>query len=175
MCPDRVRCCWEWRCISGGFRALQCHWSKELPVAVTAKSPTLRGTVWPGVSSCSDRSILEYLLSCTCPGAWSAYLFMWQREYSISTPSHLGIWESPTGSHIISIWFGQLLERKGVHGEELCYNLCLFPIGMKIRTYLVNTFFFLRTKEIKEGRGISPREVEEGLWQVNVCICDFFM
>lgn len=128
MWPDRVRCCWEWRCISGGFRALQRHWSKELPVVVAAKSPTLRGTVWPGVSSCPDGSTLEYLLSRTCSGAWSTYLFMWQREYSISTPSHLGIWESPTESHVISISFGQLLERKGAHGKSYVISFASFPL-----------------------------------------------
>lgn len=89
--PDRDRCCWEWRCISEGFGASLCHQSKELPVVVTVKSSTLRGTVYPEVSPCPDRRTLEYLLSFTHTGAWLTHLFTWQRESYLFTPSHLGI------------------------------------------------------------------------------------
>lgn len=136
--PDRDRCCWEWRCISGGFGPLLHHQSKELPAVVTAKSSTLRGVVWPGVSPCPDRSTLEYLLSSICSGAWSTYLFTWQRESSISSPSHLGMC-TRVGMRVplkatSSLWFGQLLERKGAHGKELCYVLWLLLVCRSERT-----------------------------------------
>lgn len=124
--PDNDRCCWEWRCISGGLGALLHHQSKYLPAIVTVKISTLRGTVWPGVSPCSARSSLAYLLSCTCSAAWSTYLFTWQREFLFLL--HLTweyapgwVWESHCKlHHLCMIWAAAREERSMWERAMLC-------------------------------------------------------
>lgn len=117
---------WQWRGISEGLGILIPLQKKELPAVLTWRSSTLRGTAWPGVSTCLTRSTLEHLnpvpplkpdLSASSYGKGDfpflslLHLAMWAKaSMRVSVKIKLSpymIWEAGTKERSLSLRYGK--------------------------------------------------------------------